>query len=73
MHRILFFLSSTVSFSLLGQDSLKTKEATPNPWNFRIGPYFWFIGMTADRAKPPVPSNLPEYSDRDFNISKTFS
>jgi hypothetical protein len=74
MHRILFLLlSSILSFGLLGQDSLKTKEATLDNWNFRIGPYFWFIGIDATLQKPPVPSNLPEYSDRDFNISKTFS
>ena len=52
-----------VSISLLGQDSLKIKETKPDPWNFRIGPYFWLININASLEKPPAPSNLPEYSD----------
>jgi hypothetical protein len=72
MHRILFLLLSlTITFSLLGQDGLKTKEATLDNWNFRIGPYFWFLGINATLQNPPVPTTLPEESD--FNLSIPFS
>jgi hypothetical protein len=61
------------SLSLLGQDSLKVKEEKPDKWNFRIGPYFWFLGINATLEKPPVPSTLPELEKRRFSINKTFA
>ena len=28
---------------------------------FRISPFFWYLGLKGKIIKPPEPSNLPEY------------
>ena len=33
-----------------------------DPWQFRISPYFWLVGLKGDISRPPEPSNLPDYS-----------
>lgn len=43
--------------------SLEAQEARDsipwNDWNFRISPYFWFIGLEGEIIRPPEPSNYP--------------
>jgi len=48
------------------------KSPTLNEWNFRISPYFWFIGFNGTIYRPPVPSNLPQIEpppEYDIDIS----
>lgn len=35
-----------------------------NNWDFRISPYFWFVGLKGELLRPPEPSNLPEYESK---------
>lgn len=35
-------------------------DSTWNNWNFRISPYFWYIGFKGTIYRPPTPSNFPE-------------
>lgn len=37
-------------------------------WTFRIGPYYWFLGIEASLVRPPQPSTLPE-PRYEFNLS----
>lgn len=69
----IFVFSLFLSTYLFGQDSLITKPHPNSDWNFRVGPYFWFLGINATLEKPPVPSTLPEYADRSFILEKSFS
>jgi hypothetical protein len=43
------------SLSAIAQE----KSPALNEWNFRISPFFWFIGFNGTIYRPPVPSNLP--------------
>ena len=57
-----------VSLGLFAQDSNNVKEKEFGDWQFRVGPYYWFIGIDASIERPPVPSTLPE-PDSKFDIS----
>lgn len=51
-------------FLLIVSDSqakkIQEKDTTWTKWNFRISPYFWFIGFEGTLHRPPIPSNYPE-------------
>lgn len=34
-------------------------DSTWNDWNYRVGAYFWFVGMKGEIIRPPAPSLLP--------------
>lgn len=51
-----FLLSGTPSFA---REKQKT-DSTWNNWNFRISPFFWFIGFEGTIYKPPYPIQHPE-------------
>ncbi|WP_422359826.1 hypothetical protein [Reichenbachiella sp.] len=51
------------------QDSTVAKDF--NKWDFRISPFFWYIGIEGQVNAPPKPSNLPEIQpiiDIDLNF-----
>lgn len=50
----LFFLMST---SVLGQKNHEL-DSVYNKWNFRLGPYFWFIGLEGEVVRPPEPPEV---------------
>lgn len=50
----------TGSLFSFGQDLEISKEEQFENWNFRIGPYFWFLGIKGTIEKPPTPTNYPE-------------
>ena len=44
-------------------------DSTWHEWNFKISPYFWFVGFKGTIYRPPVPSNYPEPPPRyDFDV-----
>ena len=50
-----FLLSGTLTFA---QEKQKT-DSTWNNWNFRISPFFWYIGFKGTIYKPPEPTLTP--------------
>lgn len=40
--------------------NLQVKDSTWSNWNFRISPYFWFIGFEGTLHSPPTPALAPE-------------
>ncbi len=52
---ISFLWSGTPSFA---REKQKT-DSTLNNWNFRISPFFWFIGFQGTIYKPPEPALTP--------------
>jgi hypothetical protein len=57
-----------ISFSAIAQK--KSREI--DQWNFRISPYFWFIGFKGTIYKPPVPSLTPELQPPEYDIDISF-
>ena len=51
-----FLWYGTPSFA---QEKQKT-DSTLNNWNFRISPFFWYIGFKGTIYKPPYPVHQPE-------------
>lgn len=47
-------------------------DLTWNDWNFRFGPYAWFVGFKGEIIKPPAPSNLPNPPPPKFEIDVGF-
>lgn len=39
---------------------VKTDTTNYNNWNFRISPYFWFVGFKGTIYRPPQPTLLPD-------------
>jgi hypothetical protein len=50
-----FLWSGTPSFA---QEKQKLDSAWNN-WNFRISPFFWFIGFEGTIYRPPYPVTTP--------------
>ena len=63
-----FVLSGTTS---IAQEKQKT-DSTWNNWNFRISPYFWYIGFKGTIYKPPVPTILPIPPPPEYEIDVSF-
>ncbi len=61
-----------IATSLLGQDSVPNPINETDNWKFRVGPYFWFIGMKASLERPPIPATLPE-PDSKYELSVPFN
>lgn len=62
---ILFFLVfvSIIDTANAQQVNDSISDSTKdNPWQFRISPYFWLVGLKGQIIRPPEPSNLPEYN-----------
>jgi len=61
---ILFFLIFTSiidnASAQQANDSIKDFGIN-NKWQFRISPFFWYLGLNGEIVKPPIPSNVPEY------------
>jgi len=62
-HNIKIFYLLIVAFLFLfnptkSQENEKL-ESLLNNWNFRIGPYFWFVSFSGEIINPPVPSTMP--------------
>lgn len=55
---VLFLLLFTLSDGVKAQKNDST--VTNQNWNFRVGPYYWFIGINATIERPPVPATLPQ-------------
>jgi hypothetical protein len=51
-----FLLSGTPSYT---QEKQKM-DSTWNNWNFRISPYFWYVGFQGTIYRPPTLGTLPE-------------
>ena len=54
-------------------DSIIDSNLNSN-WDFRISPYFWFVGLKGDILRPPEPSNLPDYeAPPGYKVDISFS
>lgn len=70
---ILVFISISVTALTQDYDSHKYGlNDTHNKWNFRFGPYLWFLGIEGEISAPPKPSNLPEDTNRSIDIDWDF-
>ena len=47
-------------------------DSTWNDWNFRISPYFWYIGLKGTIHRPPQPSQLPIPPPPKYDIDVGF-
>lgn len=65
---IISIILLAISFSAIAQE----KSDELNQWNFRISPYFWFIGFKGTIYKPPVPSQTPELQPPAYDIDISF-
>ena len=56
--------------------SLRSQEARDtvlwNDWNFRVSPYFWFVGLKGEIIRPPAPDNPVEPPPPKFGIDVGF-
>lgn len=45
-----------------------------NNWNFRVGPYFWFISLKGEIVRPPEPPVIeqPIYVPPEFKVDASF-
>lgn len=43
-----------------------------NDWNFRVSPYFWFIGLQGEIYRPPTPVNPIEPAPPKYNVDVGF-
>jgi hypothetical protein len=43
-----------------------------NDWNFRVSPYFWFIGLEGEIYRPPQIGNFPEPPPPKYDIDVGF-
>lgn len=50
----------------------KKVDSLWNDWNFRISPYFWFIGLEGTIYRPPQPTNLPNPPPPKYDIDVGF-
>jgi hypothetical protein len=71
MRTVYFIISLFFCAHALGQDSTKIAR-DQNDWQFRVGPYYWFVGMEASLVRPPKPSSLPELEPR-FDLKLPYS
>ena len=60
-----FFIFLTVAFIIIvnsissyAQDKEKL-DSIWNDWNFRVSPYFWYIGFQGTIYRPPQPTQMP--------------
>lgn len=73
---VAFFLSA--AFLLLcskgyGFDETSQKQdSTWNEWNFRISPFFWYIGLKGTIYQPPQPTNYPIPPPPKYDIDVGF-
>jgi hypothetical protein len=47
-------------------------DSTWNEWNFRISPYFWYIGLEGTIYRPPQPTQLPIPPPPRYEIDISF-
>lgn len=56
--------------------SLRSQEARDtvvwNDWNFRVSPYFWFVGLKGEIIRPPAPINPVEPPPPQYDIDVGF-
>lgn len=71
---VLFFAAFTLlisnSFAQNTNDSIVSLNLNNN-WEFRVSPYFWYLGLKGEIIKPPQPSNIPEFEPSpslDFDL-----
>ena len=65
---IILFILLGISFSANAQK--KSREI--DQWDFRISPYFWFVGLKGTIYKPPVPALTPELQPPEYEIDISF-
>ena len=66
---IILLILLVISYTAIAQK----KSDEIDQWNFRISPYFWFVGLNGTIYKPPVPSNLPHIEPpTEYNIDISF-
>ena len=58
---------STIGFNSEAKEKSKS-DTTWNEWNFRINPYFWFMGFKGTIYRPPQPTLMPEPPPQKFDI-----
>lgn len=77
MTRVLF-ISFFVAMVFFGQAvNLQAQEKQQldsawNDWNFRISPYFWYIGLQGTIYKPPQPEQMPIPPPPEYEIDVRF-
>ena len=47
-------------------------DSTWNEWNFRISPFFWYLGFKGTIYRPPQPSTMPEPPPPRYDIDVGF-
>ena len=67
---ILFYIFGHTS-ALQAQEKQEL-DSISNDWNFRISPYFWFIGLKGTIYRPPKPMQLPEPPPPEYDIDVGF-
>jgi len=67
---IVLCLFSTLT-NLSGQEKQEL-DSLWNDWNFRISPYFWFIGLEGTIYRPPQPANYPIPPPPQYDIDVGF-
>lgn len=66
---IILFILLVISYSAIAQE--KSREI--DQWNFRISPFFWFVGFEGTIYKPPVPTQAPELEQPQYDIDISFN
>ena len=69
---ILLTLAIALSSSALNAQIDLEKKAEFENWNFRINPFFWYVGINGEIKSPPQPSQLPEV-EPSFKIDIPFN
>ena len=72
MRKLITILFVFTALPLVLHAQKKDSIETQSDWQFRVGPYYWFIGIDASLERPPVPTTLPEVEPR-FELSIPYS
>lgn len=67
-----FLLSLSVCTVQAQETSYATDSSKYQGWNFRVGPYFWLIGLKGTIERPPTPTQIPE-PEHSYEIDKSFA
>lgn len=75
-HKIIVFYILIFFFLLSGMPSFAQNkqqlDSAWNNWNYRISPYFWYIGLKGTIYRPPEPSLLPIPPEPEYEIDVSF-
>jgi hypothetical protein len=77
--RLKFTFLLIASLVVLGENSYglgisdQKQDSTWNDWNFRISPFFWYIGFKGTIYRPPQPVQMPEPPPPKYEIDVGFN